>query len=224
MRPTGTTQVDVLVLGTGAGGLAAAVTAANEGLDDPRAGKDRVPRRHHRLLRWHLLDRGQPVPAGRRRRRGGEPLPRRAGRRPRSARDARGLPCPRSRGNRLSGPDRRAVPALEDGRRLPPGDPRIRHRPCARAADLRRPDARQGQLRPRSPSGSRVRAVRRHADGAQARGQRPARDLPGFVRGMRTALRLGVRWAADRLRYPRGTRLAMGNALVANLFHQLLER
>jgi 3-oxosteroid 1-dehydrogenase len=46
----------------------------------------------------------------------------------------------------------------------------------------------------------------------------------GSVRGMVTALRLGVRWAADRLRYPRGTRLAMGNALVANLFHRLLER
>ena len=43
----------------------------------------------------------------------------------------------------------------------------------------------------------------------------------GSVRGVLTALRLGVRWAADRLRYPRGTRLAMGNALVANLFHQL---
>jgi 3-oxosteroid 1-dehydrogenase len=46
----------------------------------------------------------------------------------------------------------------------------------------------------------------------------------GSVRGMLTALRLGARWAADRLRYPRGTRLAMGNALVANLFHKLLER
>lgn len=46
----------------------------------------------------------------------------------------------------------------------------------------------------------------------------------GAPRGVLTALRLGVRWAADRLRYPRGTRLAMGNALVANLFHQLLSR
>ncbi len=46
----------------------------------------------------------------------------------------------------------------------------------------------------------------------------------GSVRGMVTALRLGVRWAADRLRYPRGTRLAMGNALVANLFQKLLAR
>ncbi len=35
------------------------------------------------------------------------------------------------------------------------------------------------------------------------------------------AARLGSRWAADRMRYPRGTRLAMGNALVANLFYTL---
>jgi glycine/D-amino acid oxidase-like deaminating enzyme len=48
--------------------------------------------------------------------------------------------------------------------------------------------------------------------------------LDGTGRGVLTALRLGVRWAADRLRYPRGTRLAMGNALVANLFHRLRER
>jgi 3-oxosteroid 1-dehydrogenase len=46
----------------------------------------------------------------------------------------------------------------------------------------------------------------------------------GSVRGVLTALRLGVRWGADRLRYPRGTRLAMGNALVASLFHKLLQR
>src|ERR1700754_4156657 len=46
----------------------------------------------------------------------------------------------------------------------------------------------------------------------------------GTVRGVLTALRLGVRWVADRLRYPRGTRLAVGNALVANLFHKLLDR
>ena len=46
----------------------------------------------------------------------------------------------------------------------------------------------------------------------------------GSARGVATALKLGVRWAADRLRYPRGTRLAMGNALVANLFARLLAR
>jgi len=46
----------------------------------------------------------------------------------------------------------------------------------------------------------------------------------GSVRGMAVALRLGARWARDRLRHPRGTRLAMGNALVANLYHQLRKR
>ncbi|MFF1920201.1 FAD-dependent oxidoreductase [Streptomyces sp. NPDC058221] len=46
----------------------------------------------------------------------------------------------------------------------------------------------------------------------------------GSARGMTLALRLGVRWAVDRLRYPRGTRLAMGNALTASLYHQLLSR
>ncbi len=46
----------------------------------------------------------------------------------------------------------------------------------------------------------------------------------GSARGALLALRLGARWALDRLRYPRGTRLAMGNALVANLYHQLLRR
>lgn len=35
------------------------------------------------------------------------------------------------------------------------------------------------------------------------------------------ALRLGVRWFFDRLSHPRGTRLAMGNALVARLFSTL---
>jgi len=46
----------------------------------------------------------------------------------------------------------------------------------------------------------------------------------GSPRAIPLALRLGARWAVDRLRYPRGTRLAMGNALVANLYHQLLRR
>jgi 3-oxosteroid 1-dehydrogenase len=46
----------------------------------------------------------------------------------------------------------------------------------------------------------------------------------GAPRGAAVALRLGVRWAADRLRHRRGTRLTMGNALVANLYHQLTRR
>ena len=58
------------------------------------------------------------------RRAGRQPLPRRAGRRPRAAGAARGVPRARQRDGRLPGRDRRAVLALEDGRRLPPGDPR----------------------------------------------------------------------------------------------------
>lgn len=38
------------------------------------------------------------------------------------------------------------------------------------------------------------------------------------------ALKLGVRWFFDRLSHSRGTRLAMGNALVASLFHTLRTR
>ncbi len=43
------------------------------------------------------------------------------------------------------------------------------------------------------------------------------------VKAVFTALRLGMRWAVDRLHYPRGTRLVMGNALVAGLYNRLLE-
>lgn len=38
------------------------------------------------------------------------------------------------------------------------------------------------------------------------------------------AARLGLRYAIDRLKYPRGTRLTMGNALVARLFYGLLQQ
>ncbi|MFI0242510.1 FAD-dependent oxidoreductase [Streptomyces sp. NPDC016845] len=47
----------------------------------------------------------------------------------------------------------------------------------------------------------------------------------GSPRGIALALRLGLRWARDRAAaWPRGTRLTMGNALVAHLYHQLLRR
>ncbi|MGW0903167.1 FAD-binding protein [Streptomyces sp. NPDC002853] len=47
----------------------------------------------------------------------------------------------------------------------------------------------------------------------------------GSPRGIALALRLGLRWARDRAAgWPRGTRLAMGNALVAQLYRQLLRR
>ena len=45
------------------------------------------------------------------------------------------------------------------------------------------------------------------------------------VRGAGTALALGVRWAFDLARrWPRGTRMVMGNALIANLFYQYKQR
>ncbi|OXM68226.1 FAD-dependent oxidoreductase [Amycolatopsis vastitatis] len=46
----------------------------------------------------------------------------------------------------------------------------------------------------------------------------------GSVRATALALRLGARWVVDRLRHPRGTRLTMGNALVAALYDQLTRR
>jgi succinate dehydrogenase/fumarate reductase flavoprotein subunit len=46
------------------------------------------------------------------------------------------------------------------------------------------------------------------------------RSLPNFGH----AARLVLRYAADRLRYPRGTRLTMGNALVARLYYSLREK
>ena len=49
------------------------------------------------------------------------------------------------------------------------------------------------------------------------------RIFRGSPRAVLLALRLGVRWVFDMLRYPRGTRLTMGNALAATLYHRLLE-
>ncbi len=55
-------------------------------------------------------------------------------------------------------------------------------------------------------------------------------DIPPLVGRFRSpgnfayAARLMLRYLADRLRYPRGTRLMMGNALVARLFYSLRRR
>lgn len=43
-------------------------------------------------------------------------------------------------------------------------------------------------------------------------------------RAFKLTMQLGIRHASDRLRYPRGTRLLMGNALVARLFWTLRKR
>jgi succinate dehydrogenase/fumarate reductase flavoprotein subunit len=56
--------------------------------------------------------------------------------------------------------------------------------------------------------------------GEAARLLRAGRSLDGTLLGARLVLRL----LADRLRYPRGTRLVLGNALVARLYKSLLDR
>lgn len=43
------------------------------------------------------------------------------------------------------------------------------------------------------------------------------------VSAIALAAKLGIRWAIDRLSYPRGTRLVMGNGLVANMYHKALQ-
>ena len=49
---------------------------------------------------------------------------------------------------------------------------------------------------------------------------RAGRSIDGTMLGVRLVLR----YLADRLRYPRGTRLVLGNAIVARLYKALLER
>jgi 3-oxosteroid 1-dehydrogenase len=56
--------------------------------------------------------------------------------------------------------------------------------------------------------------------GEAARLLRVGRSLDGALLGARLVLR----FLADRLRYPRGTRLVLGNALVARLYRSLLDR
>lgn len=56
--------------------------------------------------------------------------------------------------------------------------------------------------------------------GESARLLRAGRSIDGTLLGARMVLR----YLVDRLRFPRGTRLVLGNALVARLYHALLER
>lgn len=116
-------EADVVVLGSGGAAMTAAISAHDFGAKDVVILEDRNGRRHHRHVRRHALDPGQPSPGrgryrGIRRRRGG--LPRcpgsgrarsryagrlhgmRAGNDPLSGRqDAGALPCLR-RFSRLS--------------------------------------------------------------------------------------------------------------------------
>lgn len=48
--------------------------------------------------------------------------------------------------------------------------------------------------------------------------------MRGSLASLRHSAKILLRHAADRLRYPRGTRLVMGNALVARLLHSLAQR
>ncbi len=48
--------------------------------------------------------------------------------------------------------------------------------------------------------------------------------IPTSWDGLQLALRLGFRYALDRLRHSRGARLVLGNALVARLYKNLLDR
>ena len=91
----------------------------------------------------------------------------------------------------------------------------------ARAAGVRRPPARR-RVRARRLADPRTDAVRRHDDHARRGGAVAAagRSLDGTLLGARLVLR----FLADRLRYPRGTRLVLGNALVARLYKGLLDR
>ena len=67
-----------------------------------------------------------------------------------------------------------------------------------------------------------IHAVRRH-DVRQGRHRAAHRPLPSLGNFLHAA-KLFARYFADRLRYPRGTRLTMGNALVGRLYYSLRKR
>ena len=89
------TEVDLLVLGTGAGGLAAAVTGAAEGLSTLVLEKTEWlggTTAYSAGTCWIPDNRFQRADGVTDDARGRQPLPRRAGRRPGAPRAARGLP------------------------------------------------------------------------------------------------------------------------------------
>jgi 3-oxosteroid 1-dehydrogenase len=221
-------QVDLLVLGTGAGGLAAAVTGANEGLSALvlektellggttaySAGTCWIP--NNRFQRAGGITNDAEVAGGYLERLVGDKAPRevresylRHGSRAIDYFDGLGVRFwhsktvvdyhPEVEGASLGG--RALEPQTFDGRKL--GKENFR------------------RVRPPVPEfalfgGTMM--VRR------AEVNQLLTLLQGSPKAAPLALKLGVRWARDRLSYRRGTRLAMGNALVANLFHQLLQR
>src|SRR5258708_30701123 len=63
--------------------------------------------------------------------------------------------------------------------------------------------------------------------GGMRRGKADTPPLLGRFRSVAnfiTAATLFARYLMDRLRYPRGTRIMMGNALIARLFYSLRQR
>jgi 3-oxosteroid 1-dehydrogenase len=217
-------EVDLLVLGTGAGGLAAAVTAANEGLTTLVLEKTEFlggTTAYSAGTCWmagnrFLKDDGDVAEASRY-------LDALVGdRAPREMREAYLAQGPGA----IAYLDRIGI-RFQHSKTVVDYHPEIPGAGVGRALE---PQTFDGRTLGRENFGRVRRPVPEFAlFGGTLMVRRPeVNDLlaiyQGSVRGMLTALRLGVRWAADRICYPRGTRLAMGNALVANLFHKLLER
>src|SRR6478752_6020142 len=221
-------QVDLLVLGTGAGGLSAAVTAANQGLSTLvlekteflggttaySAGTCWIPNNHHQRAAGITDD--AEVASGYLDALVGDKAPRevresylRNGSAAIDHLDGIGVQFwhsktvvdyhPEVRGASLGG--RALEPQTFDGRRLGKENFGRVRRPVPEFALF------GGTMMVRRAEVNQLLTM-----------------LEGSPKPTLLALRLGARWAKDRIRYPRGTRLAMGNALVANLFHKLLER
>lgn len=221
-------EVDLLVLGSGAAGLTAALTGADDGLSVLVLEKSEwlggTTARSAGTL-WVPGHRDLPDPEAD------------------TADAARYLDAlvgeqaaPQLRAAYL----RHAPDALEHLRRLGLG---FRH--TARAVDYHPEISGSGVGRALEPEPFDGRRLGRHAFG---RIHRPMREFAWFGGSLMlrraeadqltsalsghgvpaavvTALRLGVRWVFDlALGYPRGTRLTMGNALVAALYDRLLSR
>ena len=220
-------EADLVVLGSGVGGLTAALTARPRRPAACRSRAHRLDRRHQRaLLRnglgpWQSLSRR---PWRRRRRRGGGRLSRRAGRRARRCRDVRerSSTAPRAM---LRDLEQRAGLAFRPYMTAP--DYRQDHPGAAKGGRALEPlpfDGRRARRRLRTArvAASRADAARRH-DGHARRGdaadpRRPLARARCAGRAPRHAL------PARPPGYARGTRLVLGNALVARLLKALRDR
>ena len=174
---------DVLVVGSGAGGLATAVVAAHARARRARRREGAGARRDDRLVRRLALDPAQPARDARRHRRGrGRAAPlsreraRQRGRRP----AARRVPAQRpGDGALLRGGDRGRLRRRQPRARLP-RHARARHRrPVGRRRALRRAGARR--LDRRSSAAARPRLGRRHGH-RLGRGPQPFRQRHALAR------------------------------------------